>query len=310
MPPVLEVRNLSKRFRDREAVRSLSLTLSGGEIFGLLGPNGAGKTTTIGMIAGVLRPTAGSIHLLGLDLVASGRSVLRNIGLVPQTVSLYPALTAAENLRFFGNLYGVTAPRLAERVPSLLEMAGLSARSREPVSNFSGGMKRRLNLACALVHEPALVLLDEPTVGVDPQSRERIYEALGALARQGLALLLTTHYLDEAERLCHRLAIVDEGQVAAEGTVEHLRSIVGEGVAVTLVLARPPGPLLVAKLVEREAVSQEPTRFHLQCARAERILPEILALVTAESNEVEELKLTRPNLGDVFLRVTGKELRD
>jgi ABC-2 type transport system ATP-binding protein len=310
MPPVLEVRDLSKRFRDREAVRSLSFTLSGGEIFGLLGPNGAGKTTTIGMIAGVLRPSGGSIHILGLDAVASGRSVLRNLGLVPQTVSLYPALTAAENLRFFGNLYGVSGPRLDERLRSLLEMAGLSARSREPVGNFSGGMKRRLNLACALVHQPALLLLDEPTVGVDPQSRERIYEALGALAGQGLALLLTTHYLDEAERLCHRLAIVDEGQVAAEGTVEHLRSIVGEAVAVTLVLARPPGPRLGAKLVERAAVSPEPTRFHLQCARAERLLPEILALVAAESNEVEELKLQRPNLGDVFLRVTGKELRD
>ena len=310
MPPVLEVRELSKRFRDREAVRSLSFQLSPGEIFGLLGPNGAGKTTTIGMIAGVLRPTAGSIRILGADTVASGRSVLRSLGLVPQTVALYPALTAEENLRFFGNLYGLSRERLEARVGHLLELAGLSARKNEPVAEFSGGMKRRLNLVCALVHEPALLLLDEPTAGADPQSRERIYEALAALAREGLALLLTTHYLEEAERLCHRIAILDEGRVAAEGTVVQLRALAGEKPTVTIVVARPPGAELAAKLAEREAISEDPRRFHLQSAGAEKLLPELLALAAAEGNEVEELLLHRPNLGDVFLRLTGKALRD
>ena len=308
--PVLEVSNLSKRFRDREAVRSLSFQLSPGEIFGLLGPNGAGKTTTIGMIAGVLRPTAGSIRILGADTVASGRSVLRSLGLVPQTVALYPALTAEENLRFFGNLYGLSRDRLEARVGHLLELAGLSARKNEPVAEFSGGMKRRLNLVCALVHEPALLLLDEPTAGVDPQSRERIYEALAALAKEGLALLLTTHYLEEAERLCHRIAILDEGRVAAEGTVAQLRALAGEKPTVTIVVARPPGAELAAKLAEREAISEDPRRFHLQSAGAEKLLPELLALAAAEGNEVEELLLHRPNLGDVFLRLTGKALRD
>ncbi|HLE70044.1 MAG TPA: ABC transporter ATP-binding protein [Vicinamibacteria bacterium] len=310
MQPVLEVRELSKRFRDREAVRSLSFQLSPGEIFGLLGPNGAGKTTTIGMIAGVLRPTAGSIRILGADTVASGRSVLRRLGLVPQTVALYPALTAEENLRFFGNLYGLPREHLEARVGHLLELAGLSARKNEPVAEFSGGMKRRLNLVCALVHEPALLLLDEPTAGVDPQSRERIYEALAALAREGLALLLTTHYLEEAERLCHRIAILDEGRVAAEGTVAHLRALAGEKPTVTIVVARPPGAELAAKLAEREAISEDPRRFHLQSAGAEKLLTELLALAAAEGNEVEELLLHRPNLGDVFLRLTGKALRD
>ncbi len=310
MPPVLEVSELSKRFRDREAVRRLSFSLSSGEIFGLLGPNGAGKTTTIGMIAGVLRPTAGSIRILGADRVASGRSVLRNLGLVPQTVALYPALTAEENLCFFGHLYGVSGERLGARVRHLLELAGLSARRGEPICDFSGGMKRRLNLACALVHEPKLLLLDEPTAGVDPQSRERIYEALAALAGEGLALLLTTHYLEEAERLCHRLAILDEGRVVAEGTVEHLRALAGQEPTVTIVLARPPGGELAAKLSEREALSEDPRRFHLQRPGAERLLPEILSLAAAEGNEVEELHFHRPNLGDVFLRLTGKELRD
>jgi len=310
LPPVLEVRELSKRFRDREAVRPLSFQLSRGEIFGLLGPNGAGKTTTIGMIAGVLRPTGGSVRILGADAAASGRSVLRNLGLVPQTVALYPALTAAENLRFFGNLYGVSGERLEARVGHLLDVAGLSARRSEPVSDFSGGMKRRLNLVCALVHEPALLLLDEPTAGVDPQSRERIYEALAGLAGEGLALLLTTHYLEEAERLCHRLAILDEGRVAAEGTVEHLRALAGEEPTVTIVLARAPGGELAVRLAAREAIAEDPRRFHLQSAGAEKLLPEILALAAAEGNEVEELLLHRPNLGDVFLRLTGKALRD
>jgi ABC-2 type transport system ATP-binding protein len=308
--PVLEVRELSKRFRDREAVRPLSFQLSRGEIFGLLGPNGAGKTTTIGMIAGVLRPSGGSVRILGADAVASGRSVLRNLGLVPQTVALYPALTAAENLRFFGNLYGVSGERLEARVEHLLDVAGLSARRGEPVSDFSGGMKRRLNLVCALVHEPALLLLDEPTAGVDPQSRERIYEALAGLAGEGLALLLTTHYLEEAERLCHRLAILDEGRVAAEGTVEHLRALAGEEPTVTIVLARAPGAELAVRLAAREAIAEDSRRFHLQSAGAEKLLPEILALAAAEGNEVEELLLHRPNLGDVFLRLTGKALRD
>jgi ABC-2 type transport system ATP-binding protein len=262
------------------------------------------------MIAGVLRPTSGSIRILGVDAVVSGRPVLRNLGLVPQTIALYPALTAEENLRFFGDLYGMPRERLETRVGSLLELAGLSARKDEPVVEFSGGMKRRLNLACALVHEPALLLLDEPTAGVDPQSRERIYEALADLAREGLALLLTTHYLEEAERLCHRLAILDEGKVAAEGTVEELRGLAGEEPTVVIVLARPPGADLKAKLAQRKAQSDDARSFRLASAEAERLLTEILALASAEANEVEELQLHRPNLGDVFLRLTGKALRD
>jgi ABC-2 type transport system ATP-binding protein len=192
------------------------------------------------MIAGVLRPTGGSVRILGADAVASGRSVLRNLGLVPQTVALYPALTAEENLRFFGNLYGISRERLDNRVGTLLDLAGLSARGAGPVGEFSGGMKRRLNLVCALVHEPALLLLDEPTAGVDPQSRERIYDALNALAKDGLALLLTTHYLEEAERLCHRSrsSTRDESRPKARSSCARSR----EKPTVTIVLARPPEP--------------------------------------------------------------------
>jgi ABC-2 type transport system ATP-binding protein len=223
MPPVLEVRDLSKRYRDREAVRSLSFQLSPGEIFGLLGPNGAGKTTTIGMIAGVLQPTAGSVRILGSDIARSGRSALRDLGLVPQTVALYPALTAEENLRFFGNLYGVSGTVLDDRTRRLLDLSGLSARGREPVSEFSGGMKRRLNLACALVHEPKLLLLDEPTAGMSPEETHRMTELLAGLPR-AITLLIIEHDMDVVFTLADRITVLHYGEVLAEGTADEVRA--------------------------------------------------------------------------------------
>jgi ABC-2 type transport system ATP-binding protein len=311
MSAVLEVADLSKRFEDREAVRSVSFTVSRGEIFGLLGPNGAGKTTTIGMVSGVVRPTTGSIRILGEDRARTSRSAFRNLGLAPQSIALYPALTAAENLRLFGRLYGVSADRLEGRVEALLDLAGLTARKDDRVERFSGGMKRRLNLACGLVHEPALLLLDEPTVGVDPQSRERIYDAVTRLAREGLALVLTTHYMDEAEKLCHRIAILDEGRIVAEGSQGELRALAGKEPVVEVALTRAPGEELEKKLAEKGTpLDDDRFSFRLHGAGVERFLPELLALVASDGNGVEELRFHRPNLGDVFLHLTGKELRD
>jgi linearmycin/streptolysin S transport system ATP-binding protein len=308
--PVLEVSGLSKRYGDREAVRSLSFHVSPGEIFGLLGPNGAGKTTTIGMIAGVVASGGGSIRVAGEDASSCRRKALRKLGLVPQSIALYPALTARENLAFFGSIYGLSRTMLTPRIDSLLELAGLGGRRDEAIAAFSGGMKRRLNLACALVHEPALVLLDEPTVGVDPQSRERIYEAMQELAANGLALLLTTHYLEEAERLCHRLAIMDEGRIVAEGSVKELCAVAGKEPTVEVVLSRVPGDELRRKLSELGAWVGEPTSYRILGAGAEKLLPELLALVGSEGNDVQELRMHRPNLGDAFLHLTGKALRD
>jgi linearmycin/streptolysin S transport system ATP-binding protein len=309
MTPVLEVSDLSKRYGDREAVRSLSFHVSPGEIFGLLGPNGAGKTTTIGMIAGVVPPGDGTIRVSGED-TARGRRSLRKLGLVPQSVALYPALTAKENLAFFGRIYGLSRTVLAPRIDALLELAGLAGRCDEAISDFSGGMKRRLNLACALVHEPALLLLDEPTVGVDPQSRERIYDAMRELASNGLALLLTTHYLEEAERLCDRLAIMDEGRIVAEGTVRELCALTGKEPTVEVFLSSVPGADLQKKLADLGAWVCEPTSYRILGAGAEKLLPELLALVASEGSVVEELRMHRPNLGDAFLHLTGKALRD
>jgi ABC-2 type transport system ATP-binding protein len=308
--PVLEVENLSKRFGNREAVRSISFAVRHGEVFGFLGPNGAGKSTTVGMIAGVLRPSGGAVRILGQEVGKDGRAVLHRLGLVPQTITLYPSLTAEENLSFFGRIYGLSGESLSSRVTALLDLAGLEQRRCDRVVSFSGGMKRRLNLVCALVHQPALILLDEPTVGVDPQSRERIYDAIEALAAGGYALLLTTHYMEEAERLCQRLAIMDEGQIVATGTVEELRAMAGKEPAVEIQLERAPGAMLMKKLAACGVVSEDRRGFRIHVAGVEKFLPDILSLVASEGNVVAELGVHRPNLGDAFLHLTGKALRD
>ena len=234
--PILEVANLSKSYGDRQAVREVSFDIGAGEIFGLLGPNGAGKTTTIGMLASIIPASQGEVRITG-RAAAGARNKL---GLVPQKLCLYPSLTAEEHLTFFGRMYGLARVDLRERVEYLLDLAGLGARRGDRVATYSGGMQRRLNLACGLVHEPELLLLDEPTVGVDPQTRERIFAAVEQLAARGMAIIYTTHYMEEAERLCHRLAIMDEGRFIAEGTVEELARLTGEGGSVVVAFGSAP----------------------------------------------------------------------
>jgi ABC-2 type transport system ATP-binding protein len=217
---VLLVDNATKRFGEVQALAGAFFEVRRGELVGLLGPNGAGKTTMIKAIAGQVRLDAGTIHLLGRALATGDRRP--EIGVVPQEMAVYPLLTARENLEVFGRLYGVSKADLPARVAWALEWSDLVERSREPVKRFSGGMRRRLNIACGLMHQPKLVLLDEPTVGVDPQSRERIYEMLTELQRAGVSIVLTTHHLEEAERRCERIAIIDGGKIVAGGTVADL----------------------------------------------------------------------------------------
>ena len=295
---LLDVDGLTKSFGAREAVRSISFSLGRGEIFGLLGPNGAGKTTTIEMIAGILEPSGGSIKLAG------------KLGLVPQTIALYPTLSAEENLQFFGRIHGLSSERVKSRTQLLLKLSGLTSRARDPVCEFSGGMKRRLNLACGVIHEPDVVLLDEPTVGVDPQSREHIYEAMAGFAEEGTALLLTTHYMQEAERLCGRVAIMDEGKFIAEGTVDELVDRSALEHTVELDLARPASAELRQKLESLGVRSLPEGQFILTGKSSTQSLPAILVMVVADGNDVHELNVHRPDLGDVFLHLTGKGLRD
>ena len=235
---MLEARDLWKRYGELTAVAGISLTLGPGEIVGLLGPNGAGKTTTVSMICGLTTPDRGEVAIDGIRLGESAFEAKRRIGLVPQELALYEELGAEANLRLMGALYGLSGKLLDERVAAALALVGLAERARDKPSKFSGGMKRRLNIACALVHDPDVLLLDEPTVGVDPQSRNAIFDNLETLRDRGKALLYTTHYMEEAERLCDRIVIVDHGKVVAADTRENLLKL-GEGAAPV-----PRGPSL------------------------------------------------------------------
>jgi ABC-2 type transport system ATP-binding protein len=224
-PVHVEVQNVVKKFGEHQAVKGVSFTIGKGEIFGLLGPNGAGKSTTINMMCGYLEPTSGDTLIDGHSITKEPRNVKRHIGVVPQEIALYKDLTSLENLEFFGEIYGLAKSERRERSAEVLHFVGLYDRRKEAVKTFSGGMQRRINMAVAMMHLPSLLLMDEPTVGVDPQSRENIFDTIEKLRDQGTTILYTTHYMEEAERLCNHIAIMDEGHVIAMGTLEQLLAL-------------------------------------------------------------------------------------
>jgi ABC-2 type transport system ATP-binding protein len=231
MPHILEAENLVKKYGDATAVSGISFEVEEGEVFGLLGPNGAGKTTTISMLTGVLEPTSGTARIGGHDILAEPQAVKRMNGLVPQDLALYPTLSARTNLQFFGRIYGLRGKALRERVDDVLEIVALTDRADDPIEKYSGGMKRRVNIAAGLVHQPRLLFLDEPTVGVDPQSRNHIFESVQRLNRdRGMSIIYTSHYMEEVELLCNRVAIVDQGRIIALDTIRNLIAMLGGGV--------------------------------------------------------------------------------
>jgi ABC-2 type transport system ATP-binding protein len=306
----VELRDLGRSFDHVAAVRGISLHIEEGETVGLLGPNGAGKTTTLSMLATLLAPSSGDARVFGASLRGDVWTVRRLVGLAPQEISLYPELTADENLRFLGRLYGLGGARLRTRADELLDLVGLLPRRHDRVATYSGGMKRRLNLAGSLLHAPRLLLLDEPTVGVDPQSRDRIFEAIRELARQGKTIVYTTHYMEEAERLCDRITIMDEGRIVAVGTLGELLQILGMGEIVELSgldealdgsLASIPG---VTK-VER---GERSTRIFVQSAT--RALPRIAEIVGTVGERIRGVQIYPVDLERVFMHLTGKQLRD
>ena len=301
-----------KRFGDLTAVDGVSLTIAQGETFGLLGPNGAGKTTTISMICGLLAPDEGSVTVTGQEISTKSTKGRSEIGLVPQDLAIYPDLTGEENLRFFGHLYGMTGGALDSRVDEVLDVIGLADRRDDQTKEYSGGMKRRLNIGIGLLHEPQLLVLDEPTVGVDPQSRNAILESVESLSREGMAVLYTTHYMEEAERLCDRVAIIDEGVVQAQGTRRELVSMVGEKDRVAMSAS---GNLVEAAQALRgiEGVtdaSASDHRIDVLATDASSILPQLLATVTSSGGSITGVEVEEPNLEAVFLHLTGKALRD
>ena len=257
--PILDARNLRKEFKDLVAVKDVSFSIAEGETYGLLGPNGAGKTTSISMVAGLLERDGGEVVVDGRPMTTTATTAKAAIGLVPQDLAIYPDLTARENLMFFGRLYGMAGKPLAARVAEVLEIIGLAERAGDRTEEYSGGMKRRLNIGIGLLHRPRLLILDEPTVGVDPQSRNAILESVEQLSGEGMAVLYTTHYMEEAERLCDRVGIIDEGEIKAEGTRAQLVSLVGQRDRVLLGVTGFAEPA-VAALQGMEAVDEVSTR--------------------------------------------------
>lgn len=305
------IRDLRREYDGREVVRGVSLEIREGEIFGLLGPNGAGKTTLLSMVSTRLRPTSGDVWVHGKHAQRDVDSVRRLLNVAPQEEALYPSLTAAENLAFFAELYGVPRAARAARVAEALDAVGLAPRQHDRVETYSGGMRRRLNLGCALVSAPKVVLLDEPTVAVDPQSRAHIFDAVRALQARGTTILYTTHHLQEAEDLCDRVAIMDEGRVVACGTLPELLALSRATEVVELRLMEPLetlDPLRVLDGVRNvEAVGHE---LRLFTTRAQQVLPRVYRAVSALGRGVVRTRVTPVTLDDVFLELTGKELRD
>lgn len=296
---MIDVSGMTRRYGSRTAVDSISFSIPRGETFGLLGTNGAGKTTTISVLIGMLNADDGSVAIDG-DCPTEA-ATRRRIGIAPQALSLYEAFTAEENLRFFARLYDITGTRLTERIAWALEFSGLTDRRRHRVSTFSGGMKRRLNLACAMIHDPDIILLDEPTVGVDPQSRNHIFERIEELKRLQRTMIYTTHYMEEAQRLCDRVAIMDHGRLLAVDTVPELVRCHGGESVVDAELAELPADtdLLPAAVTEGNRLrfsAVDPMTSVLQLSQA--------------GLEFSTLTITQPNLECVFLNLTGRQLRD
>jgi ABC-2 type transport system ATP-binding protein len=303
----LVVEPAAKRFGTVHALAGASFEVRHGELLGLLGPNGAGKTTLINAIAGRVKLDTGVIRLFGRALSCTDKRP--ELGVVPQELGVYKLHTAKENLEVFGKLYGVSGPALKERVAWALAWAGLEDRASEPVVRFSGGMKRRLNIACSLLHSPRLVLLDEPTVGVDPQSRERIYEMLAVLQGFGVSMVLTTHHLEEAERHCERIVIIDHGRTVAAGTLpELMTATVGSARTLTVTLSRP---LAMGAAITGDAeVGPERRTVTLPVRDVGRDLSALLAQLRDAGGEISDIGLSGATLQDVFIALTGRELRE
>jgi len=309
---VIQVEGLRKVYGELVAVDGVSFTARPGAIFGLLGPNGAGKSTTIGCMSGLVDPTAGRVSIGGHDVVRDGRAARAGLGIVPQELALYEDVSAEENLSYWGAAYGLGGASLKSRVREVLEQIALSDRAKEPVSRFSGGMKRRLNFGCGIVHQPKVLLLDEPTVGVDPQSRVRLLDLVRAQADAGTCVLYTTHYMEEAQALCEQIGIIDHGRLIALGTLEELRAMLGEHDIVRLAGRFDPEAIgaALAKVEGLHPVETGEASLIVSMPEASRRLPQLFAAVEAAGAEIRETTVIQPNLESLFIRLTGRELRE
>jgi ABC-2 type transport system ATP-binding protein len=307
---MLDVQGLRKAYGSRTAVADVSLQVRAGEVLGLLGPNGAGKSTTVGIISGLTRADAGTVTIGGATLAADAFAFKRRLGLVPQDLALFEDLPALANIELFGALYDLPTAVLKRRAAEVLELVGLADRARDKPSTFSGGMKRRLNIACALVHDPDVLLLDEPTAGVDPQSRNAIFDNLEALKRAGKALVYTTHYMEEAERLADRIVIIDHGRVVASGTLAELHRRLPAAQTLQLDIDGTLDATAFDGLPGIQLLQSEAGRVTLGLDDLVRDTPAVMQALAARGVAVRHLSSGRANLEDVFLALTGRQLRD
>ncbi len=308
---MLNISHLSKSYESLRAVDDISLEIKEGEIFGFLGPNGAGKTTTISMIAGLLNPDGGSITIDGLSFEKNARQIREIMGVVPQDMAFYEDLTAKENLTFWGKLHGLSAKTLSQRIEHYLEQTGLSGRASEALKKYSGGMKRRINLIIGLLHQPKLLLLDEPTTGIDVQTKLNIFNLIREAARQGTTILYTTHNLLEAEALCDRIAIMDNGKILAQGTLQELIKLVGEKdvVLITGSFGADKAREVMQDFDEAEVLSLKEGKIVLSL-EASKTIPVLLGRFFQSGVGIDDITIRQPNLESVFLKLTGKELRE
>lgn len=314
MPPILEVKDIHKNYGDFAAVKGVTFDIQEGEIFSLLGPNGAGKTTTISMLSTLYAPTAGDAVIAGHSVTRDPMAVRNAIGVVPQDIALYEDLTAHENLVFWGQMYGLGGKTLRARVDEVLEQIGLADKAKNRVKTYSGGMKRRVNIGVGLLHKPRLLFMDEPTVGIDPQSRRAILDTVKDLNQKGMTVLYTTHYMEEAQELSDRVGIIDHGELIALGTQKELTQQIGETETLILHLGENDDPEALVKSLEgvKEIIKAQSTDHEVSVIAREA--EEALAPVVAKANErgvkIHSIDIREPNLEAVFLHLTGRALRD
>jgi ABC-2 type transport system ATP-binding protein len=309
---ILSINNLTKKFGDLTAVDNISLGIYEGEIYGLLGPNGAGKSTTINVLSGLLSMDKGTVEILGKDISKHSNEVKRNIGIVPQDLAIYEDLTAYENVNFFASLYGLKGSELKDKVNQALEFVGLSDRAKKYPSEFSGGMKRRLNIACAIAHRPKLIIMDEPTVGIDPQSRNHILQSVKKLNSLGCTIIYTSHYMEEVEEICTRIGIIDHGKVIAEGSKEELKAIITDKNTVSITVDS------LSNLREEEirniggvfSIEINDNVIKVNSSKEVSNLDKLIIYFTSKGIGIKNVESSVPDLETVFLTLTGRKLRD
>lgn len=307
----IEIRNLTKKFNDFMAVDDLSLKINSGSLFGLLGPNGAGKTTIVSMISTLLQPTAGQIFINGMDIKKHAREVKSFLGVVPQELALYTTLSPVENLSFFGKLYGLKGQELKNRIENILNLIGLEKRAKDPINTFSGGMKRRVNLGVGLINSPEIVIFDEPTVGIDPQSRNHILETIKHLNKEGMTVIYTSHYMEEVEYLCDEIGIIDQGELIKCGNKDNIKKELG--IEQLILQCKPPFKHKLQMIKDIEGileVTAEETSITIETKNVSSHVGQILDKLKNQQIKIDGMDIKSPNLESIFLSLTGKRLRD